>query len=172
LVHSDIHELMTGAGGATDKEPITVRRARRQSISYDLPPEPEASSDVIALNLESIRLKRKESESVVALLEEVFAEDDVFESVESSEAVEEEERPIASILDESHMRLVLELLRREEIPGARWSEMCREVGLLPGGAIEAINEAVLDAFDDVLIVGSDPVAVEPETAKLLRRLYE
>jgi len=163
-VHSDIHKLMTGVSGATGKKPVAVRKAQRHASSYKLPPEPDHG--VLVLDLESIRRKRQESKSVVAMLEEVFAEDDLHEPVEVSSP--DEEQQIESILDESHMRLLLELLHSEEIPGARWTEMCREVGLLPGAAIEAINEAVLDAFDDVLIVSSDPIGVEPETAKLLR----
>lgn len=164
-VHSDIHKLMTGVSGATGKKPVAVRKAGRQASSYKLPPEPKLERGVLVLDSESVRRKRQESESVVALLEEVFAEHDLDGPVEVSSP---DEQQIESILDESQMRLLLELLHSEEIPEARWTEMCREVGLLPRAAIEAINEAVLDVFDDVLIVSSDPIGVEPETAKLLR----
>ena len=157
---------MTGVSGATGKKPVAVRKAGRQASSYKLPPEPKLERGVLVLDSESVRRKRQESESVVALLEEVFAEHDLDGPVEVSSP--DEQQQIESILDESQMRLLLELLHSEEIPEARWTEMCREVGLLPRAAIEAINEAVLDVFDDVLIVSSDPIGVEPETAKLLR----
>jgi len=169
-VHSDIHELITGESGALGKEPVTVREARRTSPSYELPPETEAESGVIILDAESIRKKRQESESVVALLEEVLAEDEPQGQDETTDA--SEDVPVERIFDDAHLRLVLELLRCEQIPAERWAGMCREVNLLPDAAIEVINEAVVETFEDVLIEKSDPLRVEPETAKLVRELYE
>jgi len=75
-------------------------------------------------------------------------------------------------LDASHLSLVWELLRLEEMPKARWEELCHDADLLPDAAIEAINEAVLERIDEVLIVESDPLVVESGVAVLCRRMYD
>lgn len=169
-VHSEIHELIAGGSGASGKEPVTVREARRTSPSYELPPEAVTEGGVIVLDVESIRRKRKESESVVALLEEVFLEDEPQAEVETVDEGEYEQGD--ETFDDAHRRLVLELLRYGQIPAERWAEMCREVNLLPDAAIEVINEAVVDTFEDVLIQKADPLRVEPEIADLVRGMYE
>ena len=171
-VHSDIHELITGESGAMGKEPVTVREARRRSPSYELPPETETEEGVIILDAESIRKKRQESEAVVALLEQVLAEDELQKPYDETDA--DEDALVGEVLDDVHLRLLMELLRYEQIPAERWSQMCREVGLLSDAAIEVINELIMDTFEDadVLIEKSDPLRVNPETAKLVRGLYE
>jgi len=169
-VHSEIHELIAGGSAVSGKEPVTVRQASRTSPSYELPREAMTEAGVIVLDAESIRRKRKESESVVALLEEVFSEDESQaedETVDASEDAQAEQ-----IFDDAHRRLVLELLRYEHVPAERWAEMCREVDLLPDAAVEVINEAVVDMFEDVLIEKADPLRVEPEIAGLVRVMYE
>jgi len=169
-VHSEIHELMAGGSGASGKEPVTVRQARETSPSYELPPQTATEGGVIVLDEESIRRKREESESVVTLLEEVFYEEEPQAQLETVD--EDEEDQGDEIFDDAHRRLVLELLRYGQIPVERWAEMCREVNLLPDAAIEAINEAVVDRFEDVLIEKADPLRVVTDIADLVGGLYE
>jgi len=169
-VHSEIHELMGGRSGVSGKEPVIVRKALKASPSYKLPPETVTEGGVIVLDEESIRRKRKESESVLALLEHVFSEDEPQAELETGDKDEDDRDD--EIFDDAHLRLVLELLRCGRIPAERWAEMCREVNLLPDAAIEAINEAVVDRFEDVLIEKADPLRIDYEIADLVRGMYE
>ena len=169
-VHSEIHELMAGGSGLSGKEPVAVRQATATSPSYKLPPEDIADGGVIVLDEESIRRKREESESVVTLLEDVFSEEEPPAELEAVD--EDEEDQGEEIFDDAHRRLVLELLRSGEIPAERWAEMCREVSLLPDAAIESINGAVVERFEDVLIEKGDPLRVVTDIAELVGGMYE
>ena len=169
-VHSELHELIAGGSGASGKKPVTVRQARSASLAYELPPKSVNEGGVILLDEVSIRRKREESESVVALLEEVFSDEVPQVEVELADGDEEDEED--NVFDDAHSRLVQELLRYGQIPAERWGEMCREVNLLPDAAIETINEAVVDRFEDVLIEKADPLRVDTEIAGLVRGIYE
>ncbi|MCX6928054.1 MAG: TerB N-terminal domain-containing protein, partial [Verrucomicrobia bacterium] len=79
-----------------------------------------------------------------------------------SEATEAEERPVQAQapdeapalllnLDPSHSRLLEVLLQRTEWKRAELEELCNEHDLMVDGAVEIINEAAFERFDQALI---------------------
>jgi hypothetical protein len=168
-LHSDIHALMTMQPSEAGKAPTTVMPARLSEPGYDLPPKP-ADEGVLVLNADAIERKRQESESVFAFLDAVLGDEEPPESAESEETEEpEEKRDFDLSLDEAHTKLMEGLLASSEMPAEKWSKLCDEVGLLPNAAIGAINEAVLELIDEMLIVSSDPVAVDATVAAIVRK---
>lgn len=159
---SDNQGLMTSRPASTGEALAAICEAHREQLLYESPLEPRVQDDVHVLDGEAIKKKRAESESVVALLDGVLVDDDLVGAIQ-------EDNPIGEALDEAHLLLIRELLANSEISTERWSELCRESGLLPAAAIEAINEAVLDEHGGVLIVCFDPIAADAHIATLLRK---
>lgn len=168
-LHSDIHELMTTRPSEAGKAPTTVIPARQSEPGYELPPKP-ADEGILVLDVDVIERKRQESESVFAFLDSVLGEAEPPESGESEETEEPEDKQGFDLaLDRAHRRLMEELLAASEMPAEKWSKLCDEVGLLPNSAIGVINEAVLELIDEILIVSSDPVAVDASAAAIVRK---
>jgi uncharacterized tellurite resistance protein B-like protein len=175
-IHTEIHALMSSKrfGTGSDLEPVTVQVAGEKSEGYVIPSESETSEGEVVLDTELIAAKRKETESVLSTLIEVFTDETPVEDAVDTDDDEANDNAdeLTLGLDASHLSLVWELLRLEEMPRARWEELCHDAGLLPEAAIEAINEAVWERVDEALIVESDPLVVESGVAALCRRMYE
>ncbi|WP_321935436.1 TerB N-terminal domain-containing protein [Paraburkholderia sp. J8-2] len=62
-------------------------------------------------------------------------------------------------LEGAYASLCMRLLERPQWTRAEVAEACAQVGLLVDGALERINEAAFDAFDEPLIEGEDPLEV-------------
>jgi hypothetical protein len=43
-----------------------------------------------------------------------------------------------------------------------WARRCAELGLMPDGAIDTLNEAALDIVGDPLISGDDPLLIDTD----------
>jgi hypothetical protein len=69
------------------------------------------------------------------------------------------EAPALLGLDESHAALLRLLLSRPEWTRAELADAAADLDLMLDGALEQINEAAFDAFDEPLCEGDDPVSV-------------
>jgi hypothetical protein len=97
---------------------------------------------------------RAETERVAAMLEEVFADDDL----QATTVEPVSDGPLAG-LDREHTVLVTQLLTRSNWPRATFDSAVSEVGLMPSGAMETINEWAFDHFGDALLEDGDPIVV-------------
>ena len=172
-IHAELHSLMASGQQTVSREgdPVRVRNARKTSDEFDLPEDIIAAGGTVTLDTDLIQAKKAETEAVLATLSEVFAEEKPVEATDDDEQTDDADdgRPN---LDQRHEQLLLELLRLEELPRDRWNELCEALGLLPEAAVEAINDAILETFDDVLIVETDPIIIESDVGKLCRSVYE
>lgn len=71
-------------------------------------------------------------------------------------------------LDTRHSALLRALLAQESWAGEAFATLCAEHGLMPSGAIERINDAAFDAFDEALLEGDDPIEFNPGPLSELR----
>lgn len=172
-IHAELHSLMASGQRAVAHEgdPVRVRSARKSSDEFDLPEERVDADGTIILNNEVIQKLQADTEAVRSILDEVFVDDSLVEATDDDEQVDDAPDGQPSLAQE-HEQLLFELLRLEEIPRNRWNEMCEVHGLLPEAAVEAINDAILETFDDVLIVETDPIVIESDVGKLCRSVYE
>jgi hypothetical protein len=65
-------------------------------------------------------------------------------------------------LDEAHARLLRVVGGRPSWTAEEFGEAARRVGLMPGGAVESLNDWALDRHGDVLLEGDDPIAVNQD----------
>ncbi len=76
--------------------------------------------------------------------------------------------PALPALDTRHSGLLRALLARDAWAGEALAAQCAEHGLMPSGALERINDAAFDAFDEALLEGDDPFEFNPGLLAVLR----
>lgn len=143
-VFSDIHTA--GSGGT----PVPPVQAGKQGFHLDV-------ERIAALQKDTIR--------VSALLSEIFAEeaDSLHESAAPASEPELEDKANAPLgLDDDHSALLRLLLSRPEWARAELEDAAADLDLMLDGAMEQINEAAFEAFDEPLFEGEDPISVNTQ----------
>lgn len=102
---------------------------------------------------------QEESQRASTLLGRVFAEETWAGSAELP-AEETAEPTLLPSLDQPHLSLLRILLTREQWTREAAEGLARDAGLMLDGALERINEAAFEAFDQPLIEGEDPYEVD------------
>jgi hypothetical protein len=138
--------------------------------------QPAASSVVptqytgFTLDADRIALLQKETEEVSAMLANVFTEAAPVEDVEDSPMVQEEEPEILSGvmgLDSDHSALLRRLITRHIWTRSELVDIATDMELMLDGALEHINEIMLDLLDAPLAEGDDPVEINQELLEKL-----
>lgn len=165
---SDIHSL-----GGTD-EPATVRPAQPASIGSPVPPKPDAAKPgqpSVVLDIERLKRIREETAKVSGLLSDIFVEDEAAtgrpaaDSGGSNDQAATIETPApggtATIpgLDEPHSGLLRAVVARGSLARSEFEALAKGHGLLPDGAIEAINDWAMDRYEDLVLEDGDEVTV-------------
>nr|WP_258178359.1 tellurite resistance TerB C-terminal domain-containing protein [Burkholderia multivorans] len=132
----------------------------------------------VGIPLDSARIAalQKETARVSAMLADVFVEEQPAVQPPSipSEPAEAEERgegaqPVGSVigLDETHSMFLRTLVSRASWSRVELSSVAADLDLMLDGAIEQINEAALDHWNEPITDGDDPVEVNRELAQRL-----
>lgn len=142
-VFSDIHAAAAGSA------PISTAQAEKQGFRLDA---------------QRIAALREDTARVSALLSSIFAEEATNTALPGVPASEPEADPEPNSqnpfgLDESHAALLRLLLSRPEWSRAELEDVATDLDLMLDGALEQINEAAFDAFDEPLLEGEDPISV-------------
>ena len=162
---------------------LVLARGPSGAIEYaiDAPSDPDenagdAPSDLdghkpLAVALDPKKLERRlaDTEHVYELLGEVFSETDVQEEPAAAQAAQRGttvatlatngEHPLTD-LDNAHRELAVLLARQPEWAFTEAEEAAESVGLpLLSGAIDTINEVVIDICGEPLVEGDDPVTL-------------
>lgn len=168
LLGLETGELYSQLHGAV-AEPITVRPASETSPSYRIPtPKPDPVPGTgLKLDMAKVAALKEDSAKVAALLGSIFSETTAAEPI--PDLASDPEPPTESGTEESllgldpeHHGLLRALLGRPRWTRAELEEMCADRGLMVDGAIERINEAVFDRFDQPLIEGDDPLDINTD----------
>ncbi len=141
---------------ADDDEPLTVRPAGRQAAGHVIPPRPaDAPAGGVVLDMATVRAKLEETAKVSALLSQVFTQE-----AEAPPAPAPE--PVAGVagLDALHSRFVRRLDGMASMSREELENLAGELGLMPDGALETINEAAFDAAGSPLLEGEDPITID------------
>lgn len=137
-----------------------------------------ASANRGELNVERIAALRKETAAVDDVLTSIFVDpsDDPTEqtprpmSVVTTETAQkvvpntagaEVEFPALPTLDGRHRALLRDLVARDTWAAADFAEACAAHGVMAAGALERINDAAFEAFDEPLLEGEDPIDFNP-----------
>lgn len=150
------------AAGAPASEPVEVIPARPGPAGEAIPPSPRSPSAVV-LDQEAIKIKLAESAKAAALLGQIFTESepDVPTPVDPPLGT----RP----LSEAQAILLRELAARPVWSHSDFADLAASVGLLPAGALEALNDAALEVCGDPVLIGGDILEVDPAVLKELLR---
>jgi len=161
-VHQDLHSLSARDPGSSDEGPVTVIQADEEEtyrVPEDTTTEAESSSsDGVDLDLDRVSAVQDETRDIARVLDNVFSDD------------EEEKPPSFSIdgLSESHEAFLVDLGDQPEWPRDEFNELAEQHGLMPGFAIEQINDRAFELADEPLLEGEDPIELNPHALEALR----
>ena len=159
-LYSDLH------GNVASQSPTGLRPVENREMTAGAV---AVTPSQFALDSSRIEALQKETAQVSALLSAVFAEDTpVVESVRQQEP--SEEKPASANLlglDDAHSAFMRHLLSRPSWSRAELADTASDLDLMLDGAIEQVNEASLDAWDEPLTDGDDPVEINQELVQRL-----
>ena len=139
LEHGDTDELVGVSKSKSDE-------------GYTLP---ERKREKEFLDEELVKERIKQTSKVQNILSNVF-EDDSSEKLEMddsrSDSREKQSEELYLGLDKLHSDLVKKLIEKDSWTKAEYNKFCEELGLMPSGAMELINERAYEVHDDELIL--------------------
>jgi uncharacterized tellurite resistance protein B-like protein len=160
-LYSKLHEVAS--------EPIVVRDPTETGTSYRIPARPPSvvPEPSLKLDMTKVAALKEDSARVSALLGAIFTEQ---QPESQPEAALEEEGPASAIeeegtlpgLDIAHSGLLQVLLHRPQWTRAELEELCADRGLMIDGAIEQINDASFERFEEPMIEGDDPLDIRSD----------
>jgi uncharacterized tellurite resistance protein B-like protein len=151
-VYSDVHALASSEAAA---EPVTVRPADLPAgfpIPATAAPSPEGG---FALDLRKVQAKLAETEQVSSLLEGIFREEEAPVSQAAPEPIALAGLAGLAGLDGAHSELLRRLAEKSAWPRLDVERLADELGLLPDGALEVINEAAYERCGAPLFEGRE-----------------
>ncbi|GBH28648.1 hypothetical protein BvRS1_56970 [Burkholderia vietnamiensis] len=157
-LYSDIHG--NGVAGTPNSPGISSNTNRVESGS---PP-------AFMLNTARIEALQKETAKVSAMLSDVFAgEESVVEAVPETSVASKATSASSGLLglDDAHSTLLRLLLTRPKWTRAELADATFDLDMMLDGAIEQVNEAALDHWDEPLIDGDDPLEINQDLAQRL-----
>jgi uncharacterized tellurite resistance protein B-like protein len=130
-------------------------------------PLPNASNDAFELDHARIAVLQRDTDQAAALLRGIFTDEEKDISVPAADAeisanAEQAQRSGLLGLDEAHSAFARLLLSHSEWTRAQLSDVAADLDLMLDGALERINDACFEAFNQPLTEGEDPVTVNSE----------
>ena len=151
-VFADLHVIPVGTPPVPTKSAPAVTAAVPETVAG------------VQLDTARIAQLQKETAEVSALLADVFVEDAEPTSL-AEPAMEETEEPATGGLlglDAGHSAFLRALISRRQWSREELEDIASDMELMLDGALEHINEASLDAFDEQLTEGDNPIEINHE----------
>jgi hypothetical protein len=142
--------------------PQSKARRTPQGASFPKAGVPTARGPAFSLNEELIRTREQETQHVRSVLDGVFAGQ--VEERESADPQSEERATLGAGLDQAHLALLARLMEQERWERPAVEAMCKELGLMPNGALEVLNEWALANVDSPLIENGDIIFIDTHLA--------
>jgi len=154
-VYSDVHALAS-AEAPPAAEPVTVRPAQ-PAPAFPIPPAPSSSPSPaqsgFTLDPRKVQAKLAETEAIAGVLEGIFGE----EETAPARVADPEAAASSSIagLDGPHSELLRRLAEKPMWERMALERLAGELGLLPDGALEIINESAFERCGAPVIEGGE-----------------
>jgi hypothetical protein len=154
-----------------DKTLTRMRTAGAPVADYSIPgqprPEVRRSAGAVVLDPDLINARRAESARAASYLAGIFSDDDTgtLAAIPSGDRVGVIAREQVTGLDSAHSALLGLLAARPRWTRDDFSQMATDLGLLPDGALEALNEAAFEAVGEPVCEGSDPIDINSYAIK-------
>lgn len=166
--YSDIHALASGAAAPPAIEPVTVQPEVISSTGHIIPPPPKHPElpPIKPVMLDPVRVRATlvQTKAVATLLAGIFTDNGEGGSPSSQSAPQAQ--GVAG-LDAGHSSLIRALAERRSWSRAELETAAATHGLMPDGALDAINEVALERCGEPLCEGEDPITVDASVAKEL-----
>lgn len=137
-------------------------RAPDYSLPQQAPAEDSPNVDAVVLDPELIKARLAESARAASYLAGIFTDDDAAADAAASPSGQGgamiPEGQIAG-LDEVHTALLSRLAGQLSWTRDAFGRIAAELGLLPDGALETLNEAAFEAVGEPVCEGSDPIDI-------------
>ncbi len=162
---SDIHAHSVAASEALPM----VRPAGSVQPGFAVPPRRAVSRVAPELSLDPSKVEAKlaDSSRVSELLGSIFVEEESSAPASGADApTSVDQEPLAG-LDVPHSSLLRALAEKETWERSEFESLAAERGLLPDGALDALNEAALEMCDEPLCDGEDTIEIDPDVLKEL-----
>jgi uncharacterized tellurite resistance protein B-like protein len=136
-------------------------------------PQDTASEKLVGgglkLDMARIEALQRETEQVSALLSQVFMEESSESSDTSDEPDDTTEASASKLLglDSEHTTFLRLLITRSSWSREELSDVAADMELMLDGALERINEAAFENFDEPLIEGEDPIDISRQLVEKL-----
>ncbi|MCW3002045.1 MAG: hypothetical protein JWQ20_1343 [Conexibacter sp.] len=154
-VHRDLH-------GMAASDPVAVLAADPEPGDFALPGE-------VLLDRARLAEVMSSTEQVASVLTAVFVPDEPEAEPDPDDTLEDEvDEPASSSiagLDGPHAALVQRLAAEPSWPRTDFEALAAELELMPGGAIETINDAAFTVSDGPLLEGDDPIELDGHVLK-------
>ena len=153
-----------------EKDLARLRTAGAPAPGYAIPrsPSEEArSAAAVVLDPELIRARLAESERAASYLAQIFTGDDTGSQAAVSTGLDtpEDKSSNTSGLDVSHRIFLTRLADRPSWTRDELDAIAAQLGLLPDGALEILNEAAFEAAGEPVCEGTDPVEINSYALK-------
>jgi len=168
LERADAYGQVHALGGETLTR---MRTAGAPAAVYSIPEQPRPrtsrSAGGVVLDPELIKARLAESARAASYLAEVFTDDDTatLAAVHAGDQVTVPAKAQAAVLDPAHSALLGRLAGRPSWARDDFDQMAADLGLLPDGALEALNEASFEAVGEPVCEGSDPIDINSYAAE-------
>jgi hypothetical protein len=168
-----------GQGSDTHADDLTTVQSAAPAPGYELPPAPEDDAPQTRkqrtgktarplLDHGAIERKLAETEQVNQLLGAIFEEPAPTSIPTATPTVVPPVAPADSATESAqapHLLLLAELLTQPLWSADEFARLARHFGLLPGAALEAINEEAWAIADEAALEGADPIEVNEYAAR-------
>ena len=166
LLGLDTRELYNHAHAAAT-EPVTVQPPGAELSGFSIPAarkEEKRLGASVHLDMDQVQAKLVETATVSAMLREIFAQDEEPCSTLDGSVANEGIETIAG-LDPEHSALMRTLAVKLSWSRMELEALAAKMNLMIDGALETLNEAAFDTFDEPFFEGEDPIEINPEIAK-------
>jgi tellurite resistance protein len=171
-VFQDIHAAVaTSTVPAT--EPVTVRPAGKQESGHTIPARPTPTQSAprpgLVLDQAAVAAKLAETAKVSALLGSIFSEEEERELPQFPATPVPPDVRLYAGLDAAHSQLLGALAAKPEWTRAAVEVVCADLGLLPDGAVDTLNDAAFESVGQPVIEGGDLLEVDIEAVQEMQR---
>ena len=166
----DVFAGLVGVSPASPTQPVTVRGPARARPGYSLRRTGSRKDRRRSVDLDDGRITEilADTREVSKVLAEVFVEDEPAQSGCGAAPGSVTAQPaVYDGLDGPHAALVKGLLKRPSWKADEFARMAMQCGLMPGGALEAVNEWSFERFGEALVDEDVELEVNPDILEAL-----
>ena len=158
-VYGDLHSHSIG------DEPVAVRSDSGTQQIFEIPAAGEKPTS-FSLDSERIDSVLDSTDRVSAVLGEIFADDSQTPEHDQHDSVDE----LFLGMDNRHTSLIQELIKRSHWNDEEFKQLAGQFKLMPGGALEMLNEWAFDKFDEPLLEEYDGYNLNQNVVEQLEML--